>query len=57
MEANGITQAEFAKALGVRQPSVSRWLNGQAVPDMDTFEKMAKVLLIAPEKLLKGRTR
>lgn len=57
MEHMGITQAEFAKALGVRQPSVSRWLSGQAVPDMDTFEKMAKALLIAPEKLLKGRTK
>lgn len=57
MELIGVTQAELARDLAVRQPTISRWLSGQAIPDMDQFAAIAHALRIAPEKLLLGKSK
>jgi len=39
MDRNGLTQAQMAEMLGVRQPSVGRYLKGQ-VPDPVIMQKI-----------------
>ena len=38
-----LTEIEAAKLLGVRQPTVNRWLNGTAVPNARYIVPLAKV--------------
>lgn len=42
-EDKGMTQAEFAAALGVHQNNVSRWERGVITPSVETLRKMAEV--------------
>lgn len=46
-----ITQAEFAKRIGVREATVSRWINGSRYPHLEHIIKMAYVLNIALDNL------
>lgn len=47
----GIKQSEMAKALGKSRNSVSNWeANGNA-PDLDTIEKICKILGVTPNQL------
>lgn len=39
-----MTQADLAEATGILQKSISRYENGQALPTLESLEKMAKVL-------------
>lgn len=50
-EEHNFTQAEFAKRLDVSDKAVSKWENGQAIPRMETLEKMAATLGTTPEDL------
>lgn len=43
-EDHGGTQVEFAKALGVKQEQVSRWINGHFAPTLSTMRDIAKRL-------------
>lgn len=38
------TQTEIAKAVGVSQMAVSKWLSGKTFPSRRTAQKIAKVL-------------
>lgn len=40
----GYTQAELGSLIDVSDKTVSKWENGQALPRMETFEKLAEVL-------------
>lgn len=51
-EAKGLTQKDFAKMLDVSDKAVSKWENGQAIPRMDTFEKIAEILDTTVEELI-----
>jgi len=39
-----MTQAELAEATGILQKSISRYETGQALPTLETLEKIAEVL-------------
>lgn len=41
---NGMTQTEIASRMGVAQPHVSAWLNGNRVPNSTNLRKMANAL-------------
>lgn len=43
-EEKDLTQSELAQMLDVSDKAVSKWENGQAIPRMDTFEKLAETL-------------
>lgn len=51
-ESNNLTQKEFAKILDVSDKAVSKWENGQAIPRMDTLEKIAETFDTTVEELL-----
>lgn len=51
-EEKGFTQAELAQKLDVSDKAVSKWENGQAIPRMDTFEKLAETLATTIEDIL-----
>ena len=43
-EEHNLTQKELAKILDDSDKAVSKWENGQAIPRMDTLEKIAGIL-------------
>lgn len=51
-EEHNYTQREFAKILDVSDKAISKWENGQAIPRMDTLEKIAETLDTTIEELL-----
>ncbi len=51
-ENNGLTQQELAQKLDVSDKAVSKWENGQAIPRMETFEKLAETLGTTIEDIL-----
>lgn len=38
-----ISQKEMAKLIGVKQPSVSRWVNGKLRPSLDKVKKISLI--------------
>lgn len=56
-EQRGLSQEEFAEALGVSRQTVSNWENGKATPDALKFGVLCKVLQVSADELLEtGRT-
>lgn len=51
-EGQKLTQGELAGLLNVSDKAVSKWENGQALPRMETLEKLAMVLHTSVEDLL-----
>lgn len=51
-EGQKLTQGELASLLNVSDKAVSKWENGQALPRMETLEKLAMVLHTSVEDLL-----
>ena len=49
---SGMTQAEFAKKLGVGTTSIYNWLSGVKTPRMDKVDSMCKLLGIHREDLI-----
>lgn len=49
-----LSQKEFGELLGVSNKAVSKWENGEALPQMKTIIKMAEVFEINPSELLTG---
>lgn len=41
---SGMTQTELARQLGIRQPTVGQYLSGRALPALDTFANLCKIL-------------
>jgi lambda repressor-like predicted transcriptional regulator len=54
LEARGVTQAELALAIGVKQPAISMMLSRGCRPQRRTVEKIARELKVAPEELWPG---
>lgn len=48
LKAGGINQVQFAEALGVNAPMVSRLINGQGNPTLETLVKAGRVLGYVP---------
>ncbi len=51
-ESHGLTQKELAKKLDVSDKAVSKWENGQAIPRMETLEKIAATLDTTVEEMI-----
>lgn len=49
----GMTQKELAQRLNVTDKAVSKWENGRAKPTTDTLRKLAALLGVSPEDLLR----
>lgn len=49
----GMTQKELAQRLNVTDKAVSKWENGRAKPTTDTLRKLAALLDVFPEDLLR----
>ena len=47
-----LTQAQIADIMGVKQPQVSNWLNGERLPTSQNLVKLANILNYYPEELL-----
>ena len=51
----GLTQAQLAEFLGVSNKSISRWENGNTMPDISLYEPLCKALNIEVSELLYGK--
>jgi len=50
-----ITQAEFARRLGVSQPTVWAWINGTKSPTVDNLVRIAQETNLSVDALLGRR--
>ena len=50
----GLTQEELGKKLGVSNKTVSRWENGNYMPDIETLRLLGKEFSVSMEELLDG---
>lgn len=50
----GLTQAALAEKLGISNRTVSKWENGDGMPDVSILSDVAKALGITVDELLKG---
>ena len=51
---NGLTQEELGRRLGVSNKTVSRWENGNYMPDIETLRLLSKEFSVSMEELLDG---
>lgn len=49
---SGITYSEIARRVGIKQPTLSQYISGKAMPALDTFAKLCKVLDVDPAYIL-----
>ena len=49
----GISQAEFADSVGVKQPTVWEWINGHSKPSVDSLLKISEITELSIDELLK----
>lgn len=49
---SGMTQTELAKRIGVIQQSIAQYLSGRAMPALDSFANLCKVLDVSADYLL-----
>ena len=52
LKERNITQTQIAKALQVKQNTVSQWKDGKREPDFDTLLKICILLDVAPSEML-----
>lgn len=51
-KAKGITQADLASEMGVTFQAVSRWENGDSIPDLDTLDHLATFYQVTVDDIL-----
>lgn len=51
---HGLTQAELAKRVGVKAPSVTQWETGKTSLSGESLLKVAKILGVSPDYILHG---
>ena len=51
---NGMTQQQLANRLGVTNKTVSRWENGNYMPDLSLLQPLAENLDVSLNELLRG---
>ena len=52
LDEEDISQAEFARQMGVSQPTVWEWLNGHSLPSADRLRKLSQLTGISIDELL-----
>lgn len=53
----GLTQEQLGAKLGVTNKSISRWENGNSMPDIEMVGLLAKEFHVSVDELLAGETR
>ena len=56
-KSKGYTQQEVAEALYVTQKTVSRWENGEGIPDINIIVSVAEFYEVTVDELLKGERK
>ena len=56
-KSKGYTQQEVAEALYVTQKTVSRWENGEGIPDINIIVSVAEFYDVTVDELLKGERK
>ena len=56
-KSKGYTQEELGKLVGVSNKTVSRWENGNYMPDIETLRLLAKEFSVSIEELLDGEAK
>jgi transcriptional regulator with XRE-family HTH domain len=54
LDEQGMKQGELAKKVGCRKETMSHWLNGYSMPNIYATLKIAEVLGISIDELVKG---
>lgn len=49
---NKLSQAEFARLFGVKQPTVWEWLNGHSSPTAENLQKLSRLTGLSIDELL-----
>ena len=49
---SGMTQTELAKKLNIYKSAVGQYLSGRAMPALDTFANICKILDLDPAEIL-----
>lgn len=49
----GMTQRSFANKVGISEQTISRYINGDRLPDYDNIDLMANVLQVSVNELFK----
>ena len=49
---SGMTQVEIAKKLNIKQPTVWQYISGRAMPALDTFADLCKILDVSADDIL-----
>lgn len=49
---SGVKKAVLAQMLGIKQPTLSQYLSGRAMPALDTFANLCAVLDLDPAEIL-----
>jgi transcriptional regulator with XRE-family HTH domain len=57
LEAAEMTQAEFATAVGVSQPTVSDWVNGEMSPSLGNLVALSEITGIGLDELVRDFAR
>lgn len=55
MQQAGVTQAQIAKACGIKPPSVHAWLNSNSEPSGNNLLKLSKALNVSGQWLIQGK--
>lgn len=51
---NGLTQSELAEKLGLTDRAISKWENGNCIPDVSNIQELCKILNITINDLFSG---
>lgn len=57
MSETGISQAELARRVGVKQPTVWGWINGRSAPSAKTLVVLSRQTGISIDELLRDSAR
>lgn len=52
LEENSISQTEIAREVGVKQPTVWEWINGESLPSAENLQKLSRVTGLTIDALL-----
>ncbi len=52
IKTSGLTQSELANKLEIKQPTIGQYLSGRAMPALDTFANLCRVLDVDANEIL-----
>ena len=52
IEYSGLKKTEIAEKIGIKQPTLSQYLSGRAMPSLETFANLCKILDLDANEIL-----